>query len=166
MGARSRGCVDDVGAGDRFDELARGLANGTISRRRALRLGGAAVLGGMFAGIVLRPDLAAAGRRHRCRDCSGSPACDVGVCEEDFCSCVEDVRGRTCCVVASCERSGKECNDNSDCGEDRLCSPTAISCCGTDTTKAGICVHRCTHADSLSAQRNSSGPDKWEDTKR
>src|ERR671932_1968036 len=34
-----------------FDELARGLANGSISRRKALRLMGAALVGGALASI-------------------------------------------------------------------------------------------------------------------
>ncbi len=34
-----------------FDELAKGLTNGTLSRRKALRMFGAALVGGMLASI-------------------------------------------------------------------------------------------------------------------
>jgi len=40
-----------------FDELARGLANGSISRGKALRLMGAALLGGALAAIPGWPKL-------------------------------------------------------------------------------------------------------------
>src|SRR5947209_16105989 len=47
-----------------FDELARGLASGAISRRKALKLGGVALLGG-FGLFSVFPDAAEARRRDR-----------------------------------------------------------------------------------------------------
>jgi hypothetical protein len=41
----SSGSGEDAYEGQLFDELSRGLASGAISRRRALKLAGAAILG-------------------------------------------------------------------------------------------------------------------------
>jgi hypothetical protein len=48
-----------------FGELARGLVNGTISRRKVMKLGGAAVLGSVLStvGLGLTPDQARSRRR-------------------------------------------------------------------------------------------------------
>jgi hypothetical protein len=42
---------EDITEEHSFDELARGLATGSVSRRRALKLMGGALLGGMLASI-------------------------------------------------------------------------------------------------------------------
>lgn len=47
-----------------FDELSRGLADGTLSRSRALKLAGAAILAGAF-GFLALPDEADAKKRRR-----------------------------------------------------------------------------------------------------
>ncbi len=62
-----------------FDELARGLARGSLSRRRALKLVGAALLGGVLslAGLGADPDVAEARRRRR----------RVPICPEQSCCC-------------------------------------------------------------------------------
>ena len=70
-----------------FDELARGLSSGTLSRRKVLRLMGAALFGGALASI---PGVASA--RPRCT--SRYPVtCGTKCCPEEA-SCV---RGRCIC---------------------------------------------------------------------
>ena len=57
----------DASEGHPFDELTKGLASGTISRGRALKLTGAAILGS--AGLLsLFPGVAGAANR-----CTGKP---------------------------------------------------------------------------------------------
>ena len=62
--------------GRSFDELARGLASGEVSRAKALRLMGAALVGGVVASV---PRVAAA------QDgvCSASACCQCGYAERD-----------------------------------------------------------------------------------
>jgi hypothetical protein len=57
-----------------FDELARGLADGAIPRRRALKLAGAAILGAGLSIFMLQPD-AEARRRHKHRRRGGRRIC-------------------------------------------------------------------------------------------
>jgi hypothetical protein len=69
-----------------FDELTRGLASGTLSRGKALKLMGAALVGGTLASI---PGIAGAAPKPKCPDC---PA--------EQCSCVKDLGnpGQRACV--------------------------------------------------------------------
>src|SRR5215217_8352244 len=71
-----------------FDELARGLADGSISRGKALRLMGAALVGGTLASLGIRE---AAGDPPGCKregkhctrtdQCCGSLVCVSGTCQ-------------------------------------------------------------------------------------
>ena len=71
-----------------FDELARGLADGTLSRGKALRLMGAALVGGTLASLGIRE---AAGDPPGCKregkhctrtdQCCGSLVCLSGTCQ-------------------------------------------------------------------------------------
>ena len=57
-----------------FDELARGLASGEVSRRRAIRLMGAALVGGTLASLGIREAAGAPG------GVAGPPECVVCEC--------------------------------------------------------------------------------------
>jgi hypothetical protein len=74
-----------------FDELARGLANGNVSRGKALRLMGGALLGSLLASI---PGVAQAAQCppgfKRCPTQSSAPP--VGCCPEESICC-----GDNCC---------------------------------------------------------------------
>jgi hypothetical protein len=60
-------------AGERsFDELASGLASGTLSRGKALRLMGAALVGGVLASI---PGMAGAAPKPKCPGCLSPCSC-------------------------------------------------------------------------------------------
>ena len=98
-----------------FDELARGLANGSISRGKALRLMGAALVGGVLASM---PGTAEAARFtcptgfHKCK---GMSSC-----------CVE---GRACCgtksVPACCAEGDVCCRVRTNSGTLKFCTSSA-----------------------------------------
>src|SRR5688572_21665975 len=73
----------------RFDELSRTLATTTVSRRQAVRLVGAAAIGGVTALFGARG--AAAHHNARCRDigdnCRSNAECCDGVCTDFHCVC-------------------------------------------------------------------------------
>jgi hypothetical protein len=79
-----------------FDELARGLADGTLTRGKALRLMGAALVGGSLASLGIReagadpPGCKRAGK-HCTRDtqCCGSLVCVSGTCQTPTTSTTE-----------------------------------------------------------------------------
>jgi hypothetical protein len=91
-----------------FDELARGLASGTISRRNALRLMGAALVGGALASI---PGMAWAAK-------GGNSAC-AKFCRENF----PPGRERGECISAGARGEGP-CFDNGGGG----CTTELASC--------------------------------------
>jgi hypothetical protein len=71
-----------------FDELARGLADGTLTRGRALRLMGAALVGGTLASLGIReagadaPGCKRAGKNcTRTDQCCGNLVCLSGTCQ-------------------------------------------------------------------------------------
>jgi hypothetical protein len=82
-----------------FDELAMGFESGVISRSKALKLGGAALLASA-AGLVTSPDAQAISFRRRCLEAG-----------REFCRSREG-RCRTCCRRrrnACCGRHGCTC---------------------------------------------------------
>jgi len=132
-----------------LDELARGLASGSISRRKALKLMGAALLGGTLAsipgiawGAKLKPGGARCKRNEQCasgqcvdRVCAAT-AC--GACLEP-CLCVTDLRtGDQACGgeairfeprCNACLR-GEVCVASDNLGEVGCVAPCAIPPCG------------------------------------
>jgi hypothetical protein len=121
-----------------FDELAKGLATGTLTRVQALKLLGGAVLGAML--VPLFPERASADHSDEdgCQGLSkpcGSTCC--GVAEEccDGVVCCDP--GKDCCAGACCE-VGKVCvggycacaPGTTECGSD--CCDPATEICGED----------------------------------
>lgn len=121
-----------------FDELAKGLASGTLTRVQALKLLGGAVLGAML--VPLFPERASADHSDEdgCPGLSkpcGSTCCGVA---EDCCDgviCCDP--GEDCCAGACCE-VGKVCvggycvcaPGTTECGSD--CCDPATEICGED----------------------------------
>jgi hypothetical protein len=82
-----------------FDELARGLASGNLSRGKALRLMGAALVGGVLASI---PGIAMAKPKPAGEKCNHNHQCQSGQCVEGVCS-------------QACVPNGDTCNTNAEC---------------------------------------------------
>src|SRR5919112_1773160 len=97
-----------------FDELARGLASGEVSRAKALRLMGAALVGGVVASV---PRVAAA----QTGVCSASACCQCGYAERDN---PDEITRRKCfplntgsCSSARFDRLFERCREK--CRENR-----------------------------------------------
>jgi hypothetical protein len=98
-----------------FDELARGLASGEVSRGKALRLMGAALLGGTLASLGIR-----------------EAAAEPPGCTPNGKDCKRD---RQCC-------SGN-CSSRGTCvGGGVGCVPLGSSCTTNDECCAGLCINR------------------------
>jgi hypothetical protein len=104
-------------AGDSsFDELAKGLAGGTITRVQALKLVGSAILSGVL--VPLLP-----GRSLAQEECDP----DEVLCGSECCD-PEDCCGAACCSAA------EEC-----CGGVVCCGPTEECCFGTCCDNGKVC---------------------------
>ena len=88
-----------------FDELTRGLASGTLSRGKALRLMGAALVGGALASI---PGIAGAKPKPAGAKCKHDHQCASGTCSSTG----------TC--AAACVSDGGACTADGECCS-RLC---------------------------------------------
>jgi hypothetical protein len=131
-----------------FDEVAKGLAQGTITRGRALRLVGAGLVSTILGSIV-GPGIAEAAPT--CP--SGGPGCNAR-CKHTSgqnCICVKLANGNTRCVFPFC---GPPCTKNANCPSGWVCSKTARKCCGTSSS---LCVPLCNTSTSAatSSQRAS-----------
>lgn len=127
-----------------FDELTRGLASGTISRGRALKLVGAAFLGGALSIFSMPGEAHAA----TCTRCLSKVGCNVrciksrhGCTADDLCNCFDQVDGENTCGYKCCgPKIARPCTKSADCGSGQFCSRVAGRCCG----KPGpVCVVRC-----------------------
>jgi hypothetical protein len=122
-----------IGMGESFDELARSIADGTMPRRRALRLFGTALAGTVMASIPAvawaRPSPPPGGGRcppgqTRCRGMCVDHQSDPNNCGrcQHACSSVETCVGGTCCTS---ERTcGSRC-----CGQNEFCADAGQDLC-------------------------------------
>ena len=135
---------DSVKEAHSFDELAKGLANGTLSRGRALKL-----LGASFVSTLLLPFAPSVAMAANPKCPSGGPGCSAR-CKNTgggTCFCVKQTNGHNTCVVSFC--GGAKCGSNSKCPSGWVCSTTAAKCCGRSVPKGkGICVPKCTTSSS------------------
>ena len=99
---------EDRGASS-FDELARGLASGDVSRRRAIKLMGAALVGGTLASLGIRE----AGADDLCKP-EGKKCRKDTQCCSDNCSKSGTSRFGTC-AAAACTSNGSACSTSGDC---------------------------------------------------
>jgi hypothetical protein len=153
-----------------FDELARGVASGTLSRSKALKLMGAALLGGTLASIPgiawakLKPVGAKCQRNEQC----ASGQCVDGVCGGGACAvcpepcvCVTDLRtGAQACIqdavrieprCNACLR-GEVCVASSNPGEVGCGAPCPITACG-------VCPEPCICVTDLRTGAQACGQD-------
>ena len=138
-------CTDcDISASDSsFDGLARGLADGTISRRRALRMIGGALVGGVLASI---PGMAWAAKPAPCpsgKKCGKRCCPDASfVCSKGNCACPSGTTncGGTCVNLTTFQTDPQNCGT---CGN--ICPPgTACS--------SGECLSLCSGGQSCCCQ--------------
>jgi hypothetical protein len=115
-----------------FDALAKGLASGTISRRKALKLGGAAILG---AGVLAFGPT----REAEAAECGSRAGCGRRCRNTERCRCIRTVTGNVRCVRPCC--SQRRCDTNADCRNTELCMTT--DCCSESTASRGVCVTKC-----------------------
>jgi hypothetical protein len=130
-----------------FDELARGLASGSISRGRALRLMGAALLGGTLASLgiggVATADDECKPLEKKCRK---NQQCCSGNCSKSGTS-----RFGTC----ACQENGGSCANNSQCCSGNCASGTCAAACLPDVIR-GNCTSPCT-SDTQCCSGNCRG---------
>ena len=135
-----------------FDGLASGLASGTISRKRALQLAGAAVLGSTgVLGLFSRRADANTGHFVPCDretsdfinnfTCNGDE-CGPAHCETMDCHCVLTRQGGVRCANFAGEHcpATDQCDVNGDCPDNQLCVRVG-GCCGHP--RRNLCVRRC-----------------------
>ena len=105
----TKGCapVNEVDRASSFDEVARGLDSGTVSRGKALKLMGAALVGGTLASLGIREASAAPGGcKRRGKNCSRNRQCCSGNCSR---------RGRCVRRRPGCKALGQICTSSADC---------------------------------------------------
>ena len=125
-----------------FDDLAKGLAEGNLSRGRVLRLMGSALLGGVLASVS---GVAwAAPPEGRGRPC---PKGEI-ICGDTCCSSPEDRCCRGVCTNVvfdrfNCGRCGNECAAGEGCCGER-CVPLNTNqncgCCGCGCLETEQCI--------------------------
>jgi hypothetical protein len=119
-----------------FDELASGLASGSISRGKALRLMGAALVGGTLASLGIGQVAAA---DDECKPlekkCRKNNQCCSGNCSKSGTS-----RSGTC----ACQENGGSCANNSQCCSGNCASGTCAAAC------VGGCGHCTQDSDCCS----------------
>jgi hypothetical protein len=139
-----------AGEATSFDELAKGLASGTLSRGKALRLLGGALVGATLASV---PGVAWAkkkpGKQKKCKDfedCQGTiqgSECIKGQC---VCGSGTTLCGGSCCTTEFCcgGVNGVCCGaPNTTCvNGECVCSPGSAACEGGCCPEGDICVDR------------------------
>jgi hypothetical protein len=121
-----------------FDELTRGLASGTLSRGRALKLIGAALVGGTLASLGIREASADKCKRNG-KKCKKNSQCCSGICSTNgTCAACPDGRvllsnGTTCAILCTGVPSPSGFGD-CPCGDDSCTQRFPAS------TSGGICA--------------------------
>ena len=107
-----------------FDELTRGLASGSISRGKALRLMGAALVGGTLASLGIGGEAAGApgGCKREGKNCKRDTQCCSGL----LC----DSSSGTCAAAPpTCVSEGETCGIDTDCCSGLLCESGKCAAC-------------------------------------
>ena len=156
---------DDRGASS-FDELASGLASGTLSRGRALRLMGAALIGGTLASLGIGEAAAAPiGCKGDGKKCKNDTQCCSGKCGEDHKCTACTANGGDCIVdsdcctnicdqenggtCASCRSNGNSCSGDSECCGGGVCK---------GPTGSGQCAAACIPPEATTCDPTASSP--------
>jgi hypothetical protein len=143
-----------------FDELARGLADGSLTRGKALRLMGAALVGGTLGSLGIGeaagdpPGCKRAGKHcTRTDQCCGSLVCVSGTCQTPTTSTTETpttttTETPTTSTTTMCLPNDSSCSSDADCcsgfcAEDSICRPTStrFSCNCVDNQTLQTCIN-------------------------
>ena len=134
--------------GEQFlDDLAKGLDDGTLSRRRALKLAGGVLLAAVVPTLIPREAEARRRRRNPCR--GKTPICEPGGIQENCkgnpkCFCGRTVEGGKKCVnILPFEDTcfpTDACNSSADCAADEVCINSSCIC-GPELSRA--CFRKC-----------------------
>ena len=123
-----------------LDELARGLASGTLSRRQALKLMGGALLGGVLAAAL--PFIARRDEQVQAQQQQGNAPCPSGThpCPDGTCAPVGVL-----CVCPNCPPDMQCCPDGTCVVQGQTCGLTNAQTCpdcpsGTHCCPSGACV--------------------------
>jgi hypothetical protein len=114
-----RGLPQGGGVELSLDELAKGLATGTLSRGRSLRLMGAALVGGTLASLGI-----------------GEAGADPGGCKRNGKSCKNDDQ----CCSENCDSVSGTCT--AACGANGATCDSGSQCC-SGNCQGGMCVESC-----------------------
>jgi hypothetical protein len=115
-----------------FDELAKGLASGDLTRGKALRLMGAALLGGTLASV---PGIAVAASKPRPngRKCKTNIQCVSSNCQDGVCQAQPCQAGETNCNGQCVDTQADEAN----------CGSCGSPCGAGQSCVNGACVTTC-----------------------
>ena len=128
-----------------FDELTRGLASGSISRGRALRLMGAALVGGTLGSLGIGEAAAdRMGCKRNGKNCTRGTQCCSGNCEGGKCAACPS--GYTQLTNGTC---AKPCTSNADCTG---CPEGSRVCIGSVPSGAGFCTNLTATACSINPE--------------
>jgi hypothetical protein len=153
-----------------FDELASGLASGTLSRRRALRLMGAALVGGTLASLGIGEAAADDLCKPPGKKCRKNAQCCSGKCEDHKCAAACTSNGGSCTAdsaccsgicdsgtCATCRSNGGSCTSSSQCCGGNCSNGTCSACPpGTVELSNGTCARPCTSSANCAVP--SCGP--------
>jgi hypothetical protein len=137
----------DAPKGQLFDELSRGVADGTISRGRALKLAGTTLLAALFGSVVIDEAEAVTERRCKRKPAISNERCpsERSICRDrqnQTCACARTVEGDTRCVDITDEEcpTTDECDRSRDCPGNQYCIQVGACCEGS---RRNLCVRPC-----------------------
>jgi len=132
-----------------FDDLARGLADGTLTRGKALRLMGAAVVGGALGSLGISGEAGAdpPGCKRNGKTCTRNDLCCSGNCSGGTCQAQTTTTTTSTTSTTTtplCGPVSGTCNGNTDCCSGRcaggVCAPP---CSGAVALSNGTCARDC-----------------------
>ena len=141
-----------------FDDLARGLADGSITRGKALRLMGAAVVGGTLGSLGISGEAAAAPKcKPVGKHCNGATECCSGNCSSRTCqepttttttsstTSTSTTTSTTSTTTPMCLPDGGTCGTNSECCSGLCASGLCAAACTSDRVllSNGTCAIPC-----------------------
>src|SRR3954451_2826339 len=103
-----------------FDELTRGLASGSISRGKAIRLMGAAVVGGVLTSLGIDGEASADQCKRNGKACKKNGQCCSGNCVNVNGTCSACTAGTTPCGTQCCQ-TGETCVNGACCPNAQVC---------------------------------------------